>query len=230
MTIRVGFATRCTAQRRLLVTYTIARSDNGVHICSVETAANGIRCQWRVPRVGRGWCGRRCGVAVRGAIAEYAEIEGVILPFLTLDALQIDHSGTVLIVCVDPRMIAGAHPPEPSRVQQLVTRVRNEPGKPYGLSPHVIAVPCPPRIIADFSLMCRFVEQSAPVLAGATHVIVEAHNGCAALAHFHKAGLERLSRQGSLTPYFELQQGLLERGIQRFAGRVAKLTKQVLVV
>ena len=139
MTIRVGFAARCTAQRRLLVTYTIARSDNGVHICSVETAANGIRCQWRVPRVGRGWCGRRCGVAVRGAIAEYAEIEGVILPFLTLDALQIDHSGTVLIVCADPRMIAGVHPPEPSRVQQLVTRVRNEPGRPYGLSPHVIA-------------------------------------------------------------------------------------------
>jgi len=152
------------------------------------------------------------------------------LPFLTLDALQIDHSGTLLIVCADPRMVAGAHPPEPSRVQQLVTRVRNEPGKPYGLSPHVIAVACPPRIIADFSLMCRFVEQNAPVLAGASHVIVEAHNGCAALAHFHKAGLERLSRQGSLTPYFELQRRLLEGGIQRFAGRVAKLTKQGLVV
>jgi len=190
MTIRVGFATRCTAQRRLLVTYTIARSDNGVHICSVETAANGIRCQWRVPRVGRGWCGRRCGVAVRGAIAEYAEIEGVILPFLTLDALQIDHSGTVLIVCADPRMIAGAHPPEPSRVQQLVTRVRNEPGRPYGLSPHVIAVACPPRVLGEPSQLRRFVQQNAPVLAGASRVIVEAHNGCVALGHFYKASLE----------------------------------------
>jgi len=152
------------------------------------------------------------------------------LPFLTLDALQIDHSGTVLIVCADPRMVAGAHPPEPSRVQQLVTGVRNEPGRPYGLSPHVIAVACPPRILCDNSRLFRFVQQNAPVLAGALHVIVEAHNGCAALAHFHQADLEKLSRQGSMTPYFELQRQLLERGIPRFASRVAALTKRGLVV
>jgi hypothetical protein len=152
------------------------------------------------------------------------------LPFLTLDALQIDHSGTVLIVCADPRMVVGAHPPEPSRVQQLVSRVRNEPGRPYGLSPHVIAVACPPRILGEASQLGRFVQQNAPVLAGASYVIVEAHNGCAALGHFYKASLEKLSRQGSPTPYFELQRELLERGIQRFAGRVAALTKRGLVV
>jgi hypothetical protein len=152
------------------------------------------------------------------------------LPFLTLDALQIDHSGTVLIVCADPRMVVGAHPPEPSRVQQLVSRVRNEPGRPYGLSPHVIAVACPPRILGEASQLGRFVRQNAPVLAGASYVIVEAHNGCAALGHFYKASLEKLSRQGSPTPYFELQRQLLERGIQRFAGRVAALTKRGLVV
>jgi hypothetical protein len=152
------------------------------------------------------------------------------LPFLTLDAQQIDHSGTVLIVCADPRMVAGAHPPEPSRVQQLVTRVRNEPGRPYGLSPHVIAVACPPRILGEASQLGRFVQQNSPVLAGASHVIVEAHNGCVALAHFYKANLEKLARQGSATPYFELQRQLLERGIQRFAGRVAALSKQGVVV
>jgi hypothetical protein len=152
------------------------------------------------------------------------------LPFLTLDAQQIDHSGTVLIVCADPRMVAGAHPPEPSRVQQLVTRVRNEPGRPYGLSPHVLAVACPPRIVGEPSQLGRFVQQNAPVLAGASHVIVEAHNGCLALAHFYKTRLAKLAAQGSPTPYFEIQRQLLERGIQRFAGRVAALSKQGLVV
>jgi len=152
------------------------------------------------------------------------------LPFLTLDAEQIEHSGTVLIVCADPRMVAGAHPSGQSRVQQLVTRVRSEPGRPYGLSPHVIAVACPPRILGEASLLTQCVQQNAPVLAGASHIIVEAHNGCVALAHFYKSRLEKLARQGSPTPYFELQRQLLERGIQRFAGRVAALSKRGLVV
>jgi hypothetical protein len=127
-------------------------------------------------------------------------------------------------------MVAGAHPPEPSRVQQLVARVRNEPGRPFGLSPHVIAVACPPRILGEASQLGRFVQQNSPVLAGASQVIVEAHNGCVALAHFYKAKLEKLARQGSATPYFELQRQLLERGIQRFARRVAGLSKQGVVV
>jgi len=152
------------------------------------------------------------------------------LPFLTLDAEQIEHSGTVLIVCADPRMVAGAHPSGQSRVQQLVTRVRSEPGRPYGLSPHVIAVACPPRILGESSLLTQCVQQNAPVLAGASHIIVEAHNGCVALAHFYKSRLEKLAREGSPTPYFELQRQLLERGIQRFAGRVAALSKRGLVV
>src|SRR5215471_4840145 len=146
---------------------------------------------------------------------------GTVLPFLTLDAEHAEHSGTVLIVCADPRMVAGANPPEPSRVQQLVSRIRNEPGRPYGLSPHVIAIACPPRILGEPSQLGRFVKQNAPVLAGASRVIVEAHNGCVALAHFYQANLEKLAGQGSPTPYFELQRQLLERGIQRFAGRVA---------
>jgi hypothetical protein len=152
------------------------------------------------------------------------------VPFLTLDAEHIEHSGTVLIVCADPRMIAGTNPPEPSRVQQLVARVRNEPGRPYGLSPHVIAVTCPPRMIGESAQQGRFVALNAPVLAGASQVIVEAHNGCAGLAHFYKGDLERLGRRGSDTPYFELQRQLLERGIERFAGRVAALSKRDLVV
>jgi hypothetical protein len=152
------------------------------------------------------------------------------LPFLTLDAEQVAHSGTVLIVCADPRMVAGANPPEPSRVQQLVTRVRNEPGRPFGLSPHVIAIACPPRILGEGSQQGRFVQQNAPVLAGASQVIVEAHNGCAALAHFYKARIERLAGQGCQTPHFELQRQLLERGVQRFAARVVALSKRGLVV
>ena len=154
------------------------------------------------------------------------------MPFLTLDATHIDHSGAVLIVCADPRMVAGANPPEPSRVQQLVTRVRNEPpqGRRYGLSPHVIAVTCPPRIVGEGAQQARFVSVNAPVLAGASHIIVEAHNGCAGLGHFYKASLDGLARQGSQTPYFDLQRQLLERGIERFARRVAALSKQSLVV
>lgn len=152
------------------------------------------------------------------------------MPFLTLDAEHIDHSGTVLIVCADPRMVAGANPAAPSRVQQLVTRLRNEPGRPYGLSPHVIAVTCPPRILGEGAQQGRFVQLNAPVLAGASHIIVEAHNGCVGLAHFYKASIERLARQGSQTPYFELQRQLLERGLERFARRVAGLSKRGLVV
>ena len=157
---------------------------------------------------------------------------GVPLPFLTLDAQQIEHSGAVLIVCADPRMVAGANPPEPSRMQQLVTRVRNglPQGRMYGLSPHVIAVTCPPRIIGESGLLEPFITVNAPVLANAAHIIVEAHNGCAGLGHFYESQLEKLSRQGSQTPYFELQQQLLERGIARFARRVFALTKQSLVV
>ena len=68
------------------------------------------------------------------------------------------------------------------------------------------------------------------MLAGASRVIVEAHNGCVALGHLYKASLEKLARQGSPTPYFELQRHLFERGIQRFAGRVAALSKRDLVV
>jgi len=151
---------------------------------------------------------------------------------LTLDAAHIDHSGTVLIVCADPRMVAGANPAEPSRVQQLVDRVRNEPkhDMPRVLSPHVIAVTCPPRIVGDDAQQRRFVEANAPVLAGAAHIIVEAHNGCAGLAHFYRASLERLVRQGSRTPYFDLQRQFLEGGIERFARRVAALTRANLVV
>jgi hypothetical protein len=152
------------------------------------------------------------------------------VPFLTLDAELIDHSGTVLIVCADPRVVAGANPPEPSRVQQLVSRVRNEPGRPNGLSPHVIAVTCPPRILAEGAQQARFVNWNAPVLAGASRVIVEAHNGCGGLAHFYTAALARLARQGSHTPYFDLQRQLIERGIERFAGRVTALAKRGVVV
>jgi hypothetical protein len=151
---------------------------------------------------------------------------------VTLDAAQIDHSGTVLIVCADPRMVAGANPAEPSRVQQLVDRVRKDPkhDRPYVLSPHVIAVTCPPRIVGDDGQQRRFVEANAPVLAGAAHIIVEAHNGCAGLAYFYKANLERLARQGSRTPYFDLQRQFLEAGIERFGRRVAALTRRNLVV
>ncbi len=159
-------------------------------------------------------------------------LKGFVVPFLTLDAQHIDHSGAVLIVCADPRMVAGANPPQPSRMQQLVTRVRNEPpqGRLYGLSPHVIAVTCPPRIVGESAQQWRFVEANAPVLAGASHIIVEAHNGCVGLGHFYRARLDRLARQGSQTPYFDLQRQLLERGIERFARRVAALSKQSLVV
>ena len=154
------------------------------------------------------------------------------MTFLTLDAQHIDHSGTVLIVCADPRMVAGANPPEPSRVQELVTRVRTQPqpGRLYGLSPHVIAVTCPPRIVGESDQQGPFVGVNIPVLAGASHIIVEAHNGCAGLAHFYKGRLEKLARQGSQTPYFELQRQLIERGIERFAKRVAALSKRALVV
>jgi len=127
-------------------------------------------------------------------------------------------------------MVAGTNPPEPSRVQQLVTRVRSELGKQYGLSPHVIAVTCPPRILGEGAQQARFVDLNAPVLASASHIIVEGHNGCAGLAYFYKAHLERLARQGNQTPYFEVQRQLLERGIERFAGRVAGLSKRGLVV
>jgi len=160
----------------------------------------------------------------------YAELDEVALPFLTLDTEHIGHSGTVLIVCADPRMVAGANPPAPSRVQQLVTRIRTEPGRPYGLSPHVIAVTCPPRMVADNARQRQLVQQNIPVLAGASRIIIEAHNGCAELAHFYKGRIERLLRQGSQTPYFELQRQLLDRGIERFAGRVAALTKRSLIV
>jgi len=149
-----------------------------------------------------------------------------------LDAQRIDHSGTVLIVCADPRMVAGANHPEPSRVQQLVARVRNQPqaGRHYGLSPHVIAVTCPPRIIGEAVQQERFVEANAPVLAEASRIIIEAHNGCAGLAHFYKERLGKLARTGSQTPYFELQRQLLEGGIERFAKRVAQLGKRDLLV
>lgn len=152
------------------------------------------------------------------------------MPFLTLDAQLIEHSGTVLVVCADPRVVAGSNPPEPSRVQELVTRVRNEPGAPTRLSPHVIAVTCPPRVLAEGAPQGRFIRQNAPVLVGASRVIVEAHNGCSGLAHFYKADLARLARQGSQTPFFDLQRQLLERGIERFAGRVAGLSKRHVVV
>lgn len=154
------------------------------------------------------------------------------LAFLTLDAHLIDHSGAVLIVCADPRMVAGANPPQQSRMQQLVTRVRNEPpqDRPYGLSPHVIAVTCPPRIVGEGAQQGPFIHMNAPVLAGASHVIIEAHNGCAGLRHFYQVNLEKLARQGSETPYFDLQRQLLDRGIERFAKRVAALSKQSVVV
>jgi hypothetical protein len=71
---------------------------------------------------------------------------------------------------------------------------------------------------------------NAPVLADASRVIIEAHNGCAGLAYFYKDNLEKLIRQGNQTPYFEIQRQLLERGIRRFAGRVAALSKQDLLV
>jgi len=152
------------------------------------------------------------------------------VPFLTLDAEFVDHSGTVLVVCADPRVVAGSNPPEPSRVQQLVARVRNEPGAPTWQSPHVIAVTCPPRILAAGAPQGRFIELNAPVLVGASRVIVEAHNGCSGIAHFYKADLARLARNGSQTPYFDLQRQLLERGIERFAARVAALSKRHVVV
>jgi hypothetical protein len=154
------------------------------------------------------------------------------LPFLTSDAEHIGHSGTVLIVCADPRMVAGANPAEPSRVAQLVTRVRNEPepGRPPGLSPHVIAVTCPPMIVGEGAQHQRFVHLNAPALAAASRIIIEAHNGCAGLAYFYKAPLERLARQGSQTPYFELQRQLLDRGIEHFARRVAALGKRDVAV
>lgn len=150
------------------------------------------------------------------------------MPFLASDAQHGEHSGTVLIVCADPRMVAGANPVEPSRVHQLVTRVRNEPkpGRPSGVSPHVIAVTCPPMIVGEGSQHQRFVHLNAPVLAGASRLIIEAHNGCAGLAYFYKARLERIVRQGSATPYFELQRQLFERGIEHFARRVAALSKR----
>src|SRR5215510_5538320 len=103
---------------------------------------------------------------VSASMSAYAEIDEVALPFLTLDAEHIDHSGTVLIVCPDPRMVAGANPPAPSRVQQLVASVRNQPGQPYGLSAHVIAVTCPPRILGENPQQRQFVLQNIPVLAG----------------------------------------------------------------
>lgn len=154
------------------------------------------------------------------------------MPFLTLDSQQIEHSGAVLIVCADPRMVAGANPPQPSRMQQLAARVRNEPlqGRLHGLSPHVIAVTCPPRIVGESAQQDWFINVNAPVLAAASHIIVEAHNGCAGLGHFYRASLEKLAGQGSETPYFDLQRQLLERGIERFARRVSVVSKQSLVV
>jgi hypothetical protein len=154
------------------------------------------------------------------------------LPFLTLDAEPVAHSGAVLIVCADPRVVAGVNPSRPSRIQQLATKVRNEPplGRLYGLSPHVIAVTCPPRIVGEVAQQGPFVDVNAPVLAGASHIVVESHNGCAGLIHFYQASLEKLARQGSETPYFDLQRELLERGIGRFARRVAALSNQSLVV
>jgi hypothetical protein len=150
---------------------------------------------------------------------------------MTLDAVQVDHSGTVLIVCVDPRVVAGANFPEPSRVHQLVARVRNDPaqGRLYGLSPHVIAVTCPPRIVGETAQLGRFIDVNAPVLAGASRIIIEGHSGCSGLAHFYKARLDSLARE-SKTPYFDLQRQLLERGLEGFAKRVAALSRQGLVV
>jgi hypothetical protein len=161
-----------------------------------------------------------------------ARFQGVALPFLTLDAEPVAHSGAVLIVCADPRVVAGVNAAEPSRIQHLTTKVRNEPpqGQMYGLSPHVIAVTCPPRIVGEGAQQGPFVDVNAPVLAGASHIVVESHNGCAGLRHFYQASLEKLARQGSETPYFDLQRQLFERGIERFARRVAALSKQSLVV
>jgi hypothetical protein len=154
------------------------------------------------------------------------------VPFLTLDAQQIGHSGTVLIVCADPRVVAGANFPEPSRVHHLVARVRNDPapGVLYGMSPHVIAVTCPPRIIGEDVQRRRFVNMNAPVLAGASRIIIEAHNGCAGLFHFYGEALTRLAKEGKRMPYFELQRSLLERGLEHFAKRVAALGGRGLVV
>jgi hypothetical protein len=89
------------------------------------------------------------------------------VPFLTLDAEHSAHSGAVLIVCADPRVVAGANPAQKSRMQQLVTKVRNEPpeGRLHGVSPHVIAVTCPPRIVGEGALQGPFIEVNAPVLA-----------------------------------------------------------------
>jgi hypothetical protein len=81
-------------------------------------------------------------------------------------------------------------------------------------------------IVGEGAQHQRFVHLNAPVLVGASHIIIEAHNGCAGLAYFYKAPLERLTRQGRQTPYFELQRQLLERGIEHFARRVAALTKR----
>src|SRR5215469_18954275 len=85
-------------------------------------------------------------------------------------------------------------------------------------------------MVAENARQRQLVQQNIPVLAGASRIIVEAHNGCAGLAHFYKGTIERLVKQGSQTPYFELQQQLLDRGIERFARRVAALTKRSLVV
>ncbi len=85
-------------------------------------------------------------------------------------------------------------------------------------------------MLGEVAQQGRFFDANAPVLAEATRIIVEAHNGCAGLAHFYKDSLERLAREGSPTPYFELQRQLLERGIERFARRVVTLTKRGLII
>jgi len=53
-------------------------------------------------------------------------------------------------------------------MQQLVTRVRNEPpqGRLYGLSPHVIAVMCPPRIVGEAAQQGQFGGPAPPGTAG----------------------------------------------------------------
>jgi hypothetical protein len=98
------------------------------------------------------------------------------------------------------------------------------------MPPHVIAVTCPPRVIGDGGQQSRFIDMNAPVLAGASHIIIEAHNGCAGLAYFYKARLDKLARDGSRTPFFELQRQLLEQGIDRFARQVAARSGRALVV
>jgi hypothetical protein len=107
---------------------------------------------------------------------------------------------------------------------------RRQPGRSRGLSPHVIAVTCPPRIVAEAAQQARFIDMNAPVLADASHIVVEAHNGCAGVAYFYKSSLDKLARQGSQTPYSDIQRQLLEQGIERFASRVAALSRPNLVV